>query len=86
MLSPRGASPADPQRLLRPGGTVVIDDLTPADHWPPRFRGEVDGVRMHWLTISGSTPPNCGWRRTSPPWSRPDASGEDGGDRCPAGL
>jgi predicted O-methyltransferase YrrM len=48
-----GASPADPQRLLRPGGTVVIDDLTPADHWPPRFRGEVDDVRMHWLTHPG---------------------------------
>jgi len=42
-------TPADPQALLRPGGTVVIDDLTPAAHWPPRFEGQVDEARMHWL-------------------------------------
>ena len=40
---------ADPQALLRPGGTVVIDDLTPATDWPPRFDGQVDEARMHWL-------------------------------------
>jgi predicted O-methyltransferase YrrM len=45
--------PADPELLLRPGGTLVIDDLTPALQWPPRFAGEVDTARMHWLTHPG---------------------------------
>ncbi|MEO3755518.1 class I SAM-dependent methyltransferase [Streptomyces sp. B6B3] len=40
---------ADPARLLAPGGTVVIDDFTPAGGWPPLFHGEPDGPRMHWL-------------------------------------
>ncbi|MFI9595035.1 O-methyltransferase [Nonomuraea sp. NPDC052265] len=48
-----GEQPIDPHRLLRPGGTVVIDDLTPARHWPPRFGGSVDRVRMHWLDHPG---------------------------------
>lgn len=43
-----GDSPA-PVGLLRPGGTVVIDDLTPAAHWPPRFGGDVDEARLYWL-------------------------------------
>jgi predicted O-methyltransferase YrrM len=42
--------PADPEELLKPGGTVVIDDLTPASTWPPSFGGHVDQARMHWLT------------------------------------
>ena len=42
--------PADPDVLLRPGGTLVIDDLTPATNWPPRFDRQVDQARMHWLT------------------------------------
>ena len=29
---------------------LVIDDLTPASTWPPRFGGQVDQARMHWLT------------------------------------
>jgi predicted O-methyltransferase YrrM len=45
-----GGVPADPEELLKPGGTVVIDDLTPASAWPPRFGGQVDRARMHWLT------------------------------------
>jgi predicted O-methyltransferase YrrM len=45
-----GGVPADPEELLKPGGTVVIDDLTPAAAWPPRFGGLVDQARMHWLT------------------------------------
>jgi predicted O-methyltransferase YrrM len=48
-----GGKPADPELLLRPGGTLVIDDLTPAEAWPPRFAGAVDTVRMHWLTHPG---------------------------------
>ena len=45
-----GGIPDDPQELLKPGGTLVIDDLTPASTWPPRFGGQVDQARMHWLT------------------------------------
>lgn len=42
-----GGAPAD-LRLLRPGGTLVVDDLTPAGQWPPRYQGAVDAARMHW--------------------------------------
>jgi predicted O-methyltransferase YrrM len=45
-----GGDPADPTALLRPGGTLVVDDLTPADQHPPMFQGRVDTARMHWLT------------------------------------
>ncbi len=48
-----GGRPSDPAVLVRPGGTVVIDDLTPARHWPPRFDGQVDEPRMHWLSYAG---------------------------------
>ncbi|MEV5744832.1 class I SAM-dependent methyltransferase [Microbispora rosea] len=48
-----GEQPADPHRLLKPGGTLVIDDLTPARHWPPRFDGAVDQARVHWLGHPG---------------------------------
>ena len=43
-----GGAPADPEALLRPGGTLVIDDLTPASAWPPLFEGQPDPGRMHW--------------------------------------
>lgn len=43
-----GGVPADPLALLRPGGTLVIDDLTPARHWPPLFEGVPDAGRTHW--------------------------------------
>ncbi len=49
----QGNDPADPDVLLRPGGTLVIDDLTPAREWPPRFEGQLDAARMHWLTHPG---------------------------------
>jgi hypothetical protein len=48
-----GGRPADPDLLLCPGGTLVIDDLTPARDWPPRFAGQVDEARMHWLGYPG---------------------------------
>ncbi len=48
-----GGIPADPDVLLRPGGTIVIDDLTPAADWPPRFGRQVDEGRLHWLTHPG---------------------------------
>jgi predicted O-methyltransferase YrrM len=35
-------TPADPLRLLRPGGVLVIDDFTPA-------AGAPDEARLHWL-------------------------------------
>jgi hypothetical protein len=41
-------SAADPEVLLRPGGTLVIDDLTPASSWPPLFEGQPDPGRMTW--------------------------------------
>jgi predicted O-methyltransferase YrrM len=41
-------SAADPEVLLRPGGTLVIDDLTPASSWPPRFEGRPDPCWAHW--------------------------------------
>ncbi len=36
--------------LMAPGGLVVMDDFTPADEWPPLFRGEPDALRIAWLT------------------------------------
>ncbi|MEU0003471.1 class I SAM-dependent methyltransferase [Streptomyces sp. NPDC006314] len=44
-----GDRPADVERLLVPGGTVVVDDFTPATGWPPLHEGEVDRARLHWL-------------------------------------
>jgi predicted O-methyltransferase YrrM len=48
-----GPPAADPDVLLRPGGTLLIDDLTPARHWPPRYAGGVDEARMCWLDYPG---------------------------------
>lgn len=48
-----GAPPAVPEVLLRPGGTLVVDDLTPAQHWPPCHEGVVDEARLHWLRHPG---------------------------------
>jgi predicted O-methyltransferase YrrM len=42
--------PADPERLLLPGGVLVVDDFTPADTWPPLHEGRPDEARLHWLT------------------------------------
>jgi len=50
LLVPDGGGIPDPEQLLNPGGTIVIDDLTPASSWPPRFAGEADQARMRWLT------------------------------------
>lgn len=44
-----GASPVDPVLVLRPGGTMTVDDFTPADTWPPDFDGSPDTSRIHWL-------------------------------------
>lgn len=39
----------DPTEALRPGGTMTVDDYTPADRWPPEFEGAPDTNRLHWL-------------------------------------
>ncbi|MEV5876080.1 class I SAM-dependent methyltransferase [Streptomyces sp. NPDC052101] len=44
-----GDPPADVERLLVGGGTVVVDDFTPATGWPPLHAGELDRARLHWL-------------------------------------
>lgn len=35
--------------LLAPGGTVVVDDFTPATSWPPLHEGRLDRARRFWL-------------------------------------
>ncbi|MCK1821702.1 class I SAM-dependent methyltransferase [Streptomyces sp. XM83C] len=49
----QGKSPHDPAAdvdgLLVPGGTVVVDDFTPAAGRPPLHEGRVDTARLHWL-------------------------------------
>lgn len=40
---------ADPERLLRPGGSLVIDDFTPMTAWPPMHEGRPDRARLDWL-------------------------------------
>lgn len=36
--------------LVAPGGIVVLDDFAPCDDWPPTYRGEVDALRVAWLS------------------------------------
>ena len=43
----RGADPL--VEALRPGGLIVLDDLTPEEHWPAEWRGKPDPVRERWL-------------------------------------
>ncbi|MCT2548075.1 O-methyltransferase [Streptomyces atratus] len=48
-----GGKRDDPQRVveqLAPGGLLILDDFTPSPHWPPRFEGQVDELRMFYLT------------------------------------
>jgi predicted O-methyltransferase YrrM len=45
----KGGPAADPVTWLRPRGTVVVDDFTPCDEWPPRHEGRIDEARLHWL-------------------------------------
>jgi len=35
--------------VVRPFGTLVIDDFTPLSDWPPRHDAQVDEARLHWL-------------------------------------
>lgn len=41
--------PIDVATVLAPGGVVVVDDLQPADSWPPNYQGSPDSARLHWL-------------------------------------
>ncbi|MDW5324817.1 hypothetical protein [Plantactinospora sp. KLBMP9567] len=41
--------PADPERLLRPAGSVVVDDFTPLTGWPPMLGAVPDAARLGWL-------------------------------------
>jgi predicted O-methyltransferase YrrM len=38
-----------PKDVLTLGGTIVIDDFSPRDSWPPSHEGSLDEVRVHWL-------------------------------------
>ncbi|MFJ1971115.1 O-methyltransferase [Streptomyces sp. NPDC087903] len=44
-----GDHPASVERLLAPGGTIVVDDFTPATTWPPLHEGRPDRARRFWL-------------------------------------
>lgn len=35
--------------LLAPGGMLVLDDLTPEEHWPEEWQGWEDPTRTFWL-------------------------------------
>lgn len=41
--------PLDPAEWVTIGGMLVMDDFTPFTSWPPRFDGQVDRARLHWL-------------------------------------
>ncbi|MBL1087430.1 class I SAM-dependent methyltransferase [Streptomyces actinomycinicus] len=45
----KGNGAADPERLLEPGGVLVVDDFTPSRTWPPSYAGRTDTARLHWL-------------------------------------
>jgi predicted O-methyltransferase YrrM len=69
-----GGYPPDPEELLKPGGTVVIDDLT-----RPRPGHRASKGRSTRPGCTGSptrpwTQPNSGWPPTWPPSSPPAAS------------
>lgn len=39
----------EPRQVLKPFGTLVIDDFTPLKSWPPMHLSRSDDVRLHWL-------------------------------------
>ena len=51
-----GGKRDDPERvveLLAPGGVLIMDDFTPAPDgpdWPPRFDGQIDELRVFYLS------------------------------------
>ncbi len=79
----KGGSAADPERLLIPGGVLVVDDFTPSRAWPPVYAGRPDAARLHWLShpalrtvelpLAGDLSTVVGVRRTDPPGSDDDS-------------
>jgi predicted O-methyltransferase YrrM len=48
-----GGKRDDPERvvdLLAPGGVLILDDFTPSPEWPPRFEGQIDELRVFYLS------------------------------------
>ena len=45
-----GGMVVDPTEVLKPFGTMTVDDFSPIDSWPPMFQGELDAGRHRWLT------------------------------------
>ncbi|QOR67127.1 hypothetical protein IM538_02945 [Cytobacillus suaedae] len=39
--------------ILDIGGTLLMDDLTPEEHWPEEWKGKPDTVREFWLNHEG---------------------------------
>ncbi|WP_399887222.1 O-methyltransferase [Streptomyces sp. BBFR51] len=60
----KGDGTADPTRLLTPGGTLVVDDFTPATTWPPLFAGAPDHPRPPPTPLAH--PPRPALHRTPP--------------------
>jgi predicted O-methyltransferase YrrM len=47
-----GGKRDDPEQvvdLLARGGVLILDDFTPTPHWPPRFQGKIDELRVFYL-------------------------------------
>jgi hypothetical protein len=44
-----GDAAVDPTRVLTAGGTMTVDDYTPAATWPPLHDGVPDLGRIRWL-------------------------------------
>jgi len=36
-------------RVMRVGGLIVMDDLSPQEYWPEEWRGQPDPLRAFWL-------------------------------------
>jgi predicted O-methyltransferase YrrM len=47
-----GGKRTDPDAVIdmvAPGGWLVLDNFTPSSQWPPRYQGEIDDLRLHYL-------------------------------------
>lgn len=44
-----GSRLLDPREVLKPFGTMTVDDFAPMAMWPPSFAGEPDTPRIHWI-------------------------------------
>jgi predicted O-methyltransferase YrrM len=42
-------APIEPAAVLKRGGSLIIDDLSPRLGWPPTWDGSPDATRLHWL-------------------------------------